>query len=95
MLPVPLVATVFVRDPDAALTEIELKSRVEVLAERLEAAGAHVYVPKRDRDFAVTAGLEMLTLRRLVDESEGLYSARRSELPVLQYYANSIAHLVD
>jgi hypothetical protein len=67
---------------------------VEALAERLEAAGAHVYVPQRDRDFAVTAGLQMLTLRRLVEESDGRYSARPSELHVLQYYANSIAHLV-
>jgi len=95
VLPVPLVATVFVRSPDTALTEIELKSRVEALAERLEAAGAHVYVPKRDRDFAVTAGLEMLTLRRLVEEVDGAYRIRPGELAVLQYYANSIAHLVD
>ncbi|NJN40137.1 MAG: glycerol-3-phosphate acyltransferase [Gammaproteobacteria bacterium] len=95
VLPVPLVATVFVRNPDAVLSGIEIKSRVEALAERLEAAGAHVYVPRRDRDFAVTAGLQMLTLRRLVDESDGLYSARPSQLRVLQYYANSIAHLVD
>jgi len=94
VLPVPLVATVFVQSPAEALSEIEIKSRVEALAERLEAAGAHVYVPKRDRDFAVTAGLQMLTLRRLVAESDGLYSAKPSELPVLNYYANSIAHLL-
>lgn len=94
VLPVPLVATVFLQSPGDALTAIEIKLRVEALAERLEAAGAQVYVPRRDRDFAVTAGLQMLTLRRLVDETDGLYSARSSELHVLQYYANSIAHLL-
>jgi glycerol-3-phosphate O-acyltransferase len=57
VLPVPLVATVFVQSPAEAISGIEIKSRVEALAERLEAAGAHVYVPRRDRDFAVTAGL--------------------------------------
>jgi hypothetical protein len=36
----------------------------------------------------------MLTLRHLVDEQDGLYRARASELPLLRYYANSIAHLV-
>jgi len=95
VLPVPLVATVFVQSPDEALSGIEIKSRVEALAERLEAAGGHVYVPKRDRDFAVTAGLQMLKLRRLLDESDGIYTAQPSELHVLRYYANSIAHLLD
>jgi hypothetical protein len=36
----------------------------------------------------------MLTLRRLIEESDGLYSVKPTELPVLQYYANSIAHLL-
>jgi hypothetical protein len=35
----------------------------------------------------------MLRLRRLVDEREGLYSARPEERGLLSYYANSIAHL--
>jgi len=59
----------------------------------LEAAGANVYIPRRDRDYAIVAGLRMLTLRHLVDEADGLYRARPDELPLLRYYANSIAHL--
>jgi len=35
----------------------------------------------------------MLLLRHLVDEHDGLYYARAEELPLLRYYANSIAHL--
>jgi hypothetical protein len=35
----------------------------------------------------------MLTLRRLVAEKDGLFSAVPEELPLLTYYANSIAHL--
>jgi hypothetical protein len=35
----------------------------------------------------------MLRLRHLVDEREGLFRARASELPLLAYYANSISHL--
>ena len=34
----------------------------------------------------------MLTLRHLVEERQGLYAAREAELPLLRYYANSIAH---
>jgi hypothetical protein len=36
----------------------------------------------------------MLRLRRLVEERDGLLAARPEELPLLRYYANSIAHLL-
>ena len=49
---------------------------------------------RRDLDYALDVGLRMLMLRHLVDEYDGLYSARLEELPVLRYYANSIAHLL-
>jgi glycerol-3-phosphate O-acyltransferase len=94
VLPVPLMATVFLQSLDRPLSEIEAKSRAAALAERLEGAGAHLYVPRRDREFAFTAGLQALALRRLVEERDGLYAAKGSELPLLRYYANSIAHLL-
>ncbi len=93
VLPVPLMATVFLQSLERPLSEIEVKSRAATLAERLEGAGAHVYVSRRDREFAFTAGLQALALRRLVEERDGLYAAKASELPLLRYYANSIAHL--
>jgi glycerol-3-phosphate O-acyltransferase len=92
-VPVPLVATVFVREPGRAWSEVELKAAVLRLTEELEARGAHVYVPRGDLDYAITVGLRMLTLRRLVEGSDGLFRARLEELPLLSYYANSIAHL--
>ena len=95
VLPVPLVATVFMRDPARALSELELKADVLALIERVEARGAHVYVPRTDRDYALTVGLRMLTLRHLVTEQAGLFSAHPAELKVLVYYANSIAHLTE
>jgi len=94
VLPVPLIATVFVRRGDKAISELELKTEVGQLVETLTARGAHVYVPRKDFDYAVHVGLRMLTLRRLVGEREGLYYAQSAELPLLRYYANSIAHLL-
>jgi glycerol-3-phosphate O-acyltransferase len=95
VVPVPLIATVILRNDGKPQSELELKSGVEQLIEKLEAAGAHVYIPRKDLDYAVTVGLRMLTLRRLVDEKDGLYTAQQIELPVLRYYANSIAHLLQ
>jgi len=94
VVPVPLIASVFLQQDPKPISELELKSAVEQMIEKLEAAGAHVYIPRKDLDYAVTVGLRMLTLRRLVEEKDGLYAARPIELPVLRYYANSIAHLL-
>ena len=93
VVPVPLIASIFLKIK-GQLSELELKSQVEQLIEKLEAAGAHVYIPRKDLDYAVTVGLRMLTLRRLVEEKDGLYAVRPAELPLIRYYANSIAHLV-
>jgi glycerol-3-phosphate O-acyltransferase len=94
VLPVPLMASVFVAQPQRALSALELKAEVGRLLGRLEAAGAHVYIPRGDLDYALTVGLRMLTLRRLVQEHDGLFRAREPELPLLAYYANSITHLL-
>ena len=93
VVPVPLIASIFLKNK-GQLSELELKSQVEQLIEKLEAAGAHVYIPRKDLDYAVTVGLRMLTLRRLVEEKDGLYAVRPAELPLIRYYANSIAHLI-
>jgi len=94
VVPAALMATVFLRHAGAGLSELEVKAEVERVLHELEAAKAHVYVPRRDLDYALTVGLRMLRLRRLVEEREGLLSARAEELPLLRYYANSIAHLL-
>jgi glycerol-3-phosphate O-acyltransferase len=94
VVPVPLMASVFVAEPQRSLSELELKAEVGRLLARLEAAGAHVYIPRGDFDYALSVGLRMLRLRHLVEENEGLFRAREAELPLLAYYANSISHLV-
>jgi len=94
VLPVPLIATVFVAQPQRALSELELKAEVGRLLARLQARGAHVYIPRGDFDYAIGVGLRMLRLRHLVEEKEGLFHARQEEMPLLAYYANSISHLL-
>jgi len=94
VLPVPLVATVLLQQGTQVIGELELKSAVAELVRELESRTARLYVPRGDWDYAVSAGLRMLTQRHLVDERDGLYCARAAELPLLRYYANSIAHLL-
>lgn len=94
VVPVPLITSVFL-ESSQPISELELKFGVERLIERLETAGAHVYIPRKDLDYAITVGLRMLTLRRLVEEKDGLYAVWPAELPLIRYYANSISHLLE
>jgi glycerol-3-phosphate O-acyltransferase len=93
VVPVALMATIFIRNTGRPLSELELMSEAAKLIAALEARGAHIYVPRGDLDYALAVGLRMLLLRSLVDEHDGLYQVRADERSLVQYYANSIAHL--
>lgn len=92
VLPVSLVATVFARGPQLAMSELEIKAKVQALIDELDHDGIYVHIPRSDRDYAVTVGLRMLVLRHLVTESDGLYRAENGETAILNYYANGISH---
>jgi glycerol-3-phosphate O-acyltransferase len=95
VLPVSLVATVLLRAQGQPLAEIELKSRCYAMVQALEACGAHIHVPRGDLDYAFGVGLRMLMLRRIVVEDARGYCVASDEEPILAYYANAIAPLVD
>lgn len=95
ILPVSLMATVFLEHQGAPIGELDLKGSVQDLVADLESRGYHVYIPRGDRDYAITVGLRMLTLRNLVTEEAGLFRPVPCEIPLLRYYANAIAHLVS
>jgi len=91
VLPVSLVASALADSPARAWSELELKSEIFARWRALEAGGAYVHVPRGDQDYAVSVGLRMLTLRRLVRAEGGLFRPVAQELPLLRYYANAIA----
>ena len=93
VVPVSLVASVFAAAPAEAMSSLEIKTRVQETLERLEAQGAHIYIPRNSREYAIEVGLRMLTLRRIVHEKNGLYQAAPKQMNVLHYYANAIEHL--
>ena len=94
VLPVPLIATVFLHHPHTAMSALEIKAHAQALITDLEQHGAYVHIPRADHDYATTVGLRMLVLRHVVQESDGLYRAREAEHDLLRYYANSIAHFL-
>jgi glycerol-3-phosphate O-acyltransferase len=92
VLPVSLLATVMLEAEDRR-SLLEIKERASALIGELEAHGTYVHIPRADRDYAISVGLRMLTLRHLVLEADGSYRANPKELVLLRYYANAIVHL--
>jgi len=95
VVPVSLISYVFTEKPDITFSDLEIKARVQSLLDELEKLGAHVYIPRSDRDYTINVGLRMLTLRHLVVEENNLYRAVPGEIKLLDYYANSIIHLLQ
>jgi glycerol-3-phosphate O-acyltransferase len=97
VLPVSVIAKIFVDSPERTFTEAEIKAAATDLQNRFQSLGAHVYVPRDDAEYSVLVGLRMLTLRRLVLEENGQLriNTEDNSARVLQYYANAIAHLTS
>jgi glycerol-3-phosphate O-acyltransferase len=93
VLPVSLVASLFVSDLQRSWTELELKAAMLARMAVLQAGGAHQYIPRQDQDYAFGVGLRMLVMRRMVRKEEGLYRPAEDANELLAYYANAIAHL--
>jgi glycerol-3-phosphate O-acyltransferase len=92
VLPVSLVASVLLEVRQRWLSEFDVKARVHNLMEELQARGAPVYIPTRGLEQAVAGGFNMLKLRRMVDESDGLFRANSESIDILSYYANSMEY---
>ena len=93
VLPVSLVASLFVAAPGKRWSELELKSAMQRQMAALQAHGAHQYIPRQDQDYAFSVGLRMLVMRHIVVEDNGLFAAASDAAEILAYYANAIAHL--
>ena len=95
VLPVALIATVFRERRTLMLSEPEVKVAALSMMNDLDTSGALTYIPHKDRDYAINVGMRMLKLRHIVDETEeGFLEVSERNMPLLDYYANSISHLI-
>ncbi len=94
VLPVSLIATIFVQEGARPLSLFEVKQKTFNLITKLEESGAHIHVPRNDHDYLIDVGLRMLTLRHIVKKEDDKYRANWQETDLLNYYANSIVHLL-
>lgn len=93
VLPVPMVSTLLCGQDGQTLDEIN--ARFGDMAERLRLGGAYVHQPREGAEPSVESALDKLMRRGLLREEAGRYAVTEIGRPLLAYYANSIAHLVD
>ena len=94
VLPVALIATVFRQRQTMLLTELEVKTGALAIMQELDKVGAITYIPREDRDYAITVGLRMLRLRHIIGEEDGFLTVSDANMDLLNYYASSIEHLI-
>ena len=92
VLPIPMVAAVFQENPESSFSAFEIEEQVNRLIADIQARGAPVFISTRSRVQNIVTALNMLTIRRLIIESNGTYRADPAMRDVLSYYANSITH---
>jgi len=92
VLPVALVATVFVQFPDDLLSAFDVEAHANRIIDGIQAKNAPVFLSTTSRVQTIVTALNMLRIRRLIIETDGLYEADPEMLDILSYYANSIDH---
>lgn len=90
VLPVPLVAWLFLEN--GAMTRAQVETALSKLIAHLPTA--HIHLPRDNRDYAAEVGLRQLVERKIVVEENGKFVPVPSEKEVLEFYANSIGHLI-
>jgi glycerol-3-phosphate O-acyltransferase len=93
VLPVPLVAAVFLESASDAMDIMDIETRSNRMIDRLKAAGAPVFeVPRSTRARTIADAVEFLRLRRLIAAHGREFKTVPEEITTLEYYANSIGH---
>ncbi len=91
VLPTAAIAQVFADQPEEPLNGTDVIARAAALIASLEQQGVLVTLPRLTREHNLRTALDMLALRRIVTVADGRYTAPADSLPILRYYANTLA----
>ncbi len=91
ILPTNILARIFATSKEAALSEIELKTRAAALIKKLKQKGLSVFLPKNDEDFALGQGIYILLRENLIEPvGDGRFRLVKENAELLAYYHDTI-----
>jgi len=91
VLPVSLISSIMLETD--SLSMIGIKGAAHARLKAYAKQGYYSHIPREDEDYAVEVGLRMLTMRHILVEVDGVFTVNAENRPLLEYYANAIAHL--
>ncbi len=91
VIPIPLVATVFLNAPASSFSSLDVKANVRLLIDHLASYGVKVNIPEKDRETAIENALQMLRTRKMVLEKEDKFRMNPNMQDILSYYANALS----
>ncbi len=92
VVPVALVCEVLLKNQSVWKSELELKGQCSEKIKQLAAAGAPIDISSSALESVLGSALEAINGRGLLEEKDNLYRVKESEVEIISYYANSIAH---
>ncbi len=92
--PVPLVAASILSLRGSVLRESDVLERIDAFRDELLRSGATLVQPERGADIILDRAWRTLRMRRLVVREGDSYVVLPKQRPLLEYYANSIRHLL-
>lgn len=90
VLPVPMVAWLISRNGPMTRADVEMGFSKAIR----DHPASHIHLPRHNRDYAAEVGLRHLVERGILELQEDRYVPVPEQMELLQYYANSIRHLM-
>ncbi|MEM7543547.1 MAG: 1-acyl-sn-glycerol-3-phosphate acyltransferase [Pseudomonadota bacterium] len=95
ILPAPLLAELFIRDPGAKFSENQVIIEVHKLVDTLIEKGAPMRAAEKPARRTVEKTLALMSHYGLLKRSDGYYSLNAERREIAEYYAQSIRHWFD
>ncbi|MEX0740262.1 MAG: 1-acyl-sn-glycerol-3-phosphate acyltransferase [Pseudohongiella sp.] len=92
VLPVPVIATVFVKQQGKGLRSLDIIAGCDEIIDDMVAAGAAIREEQKPRQKTISAALDNLRHRHILLEESDVYRVNPAFERLIQYYANSIIH---
>ncbi len=92
--PVPMAAAALLSFEETVVRRLDLLERIDQYRDHLLAVGSKLVRAERDAGEILGRAWRMLKMRRLVVRKGDSYVVLPGQRPLLEYYANSIAHLL-
>ncbi len=95
VLPIPLLATIFLREQDIPIRSLDIIIKVQELIREMIENGAAMKKREQPRNKTLQESLKLMVDRGMLIEHDDHYQINPTSIKLNEYYANSIKHWVN